>query len=127
VARLLFDHPEHEQPKLAVVERPATALAAPNVTAAMFTVAIVTVNAVVAVMVVVAVVAKPPAMAPMRIFGVWTVSGAPVSVLHSRDISLDISNVKIYLDTICACAGASSHTLGGGCEHRIPPFEGVFG
>jgi hypothetical protein len=68
-------------------------------------VAIVTVNAVVAVMVVVAVVAKPPAMAPMRIFGVWTVSGAPVSVLHSRDISLDISNVKIYLDTICACAG----------------------
>jgi hypothetical protein len=81
---LLLDHPKHEQPKLAVVERPTTALATPNVTAAMFVVAIVTVVAVFPVMVVVVVAVEPPAMAPMRMLGVWTVSGVPVSVLHHR-------------------------------------------
>jgi hypothetical protein len=100
VPRLLLDHPEHEQPKLAVVERPATALAAPNVSAAMFVVAIVTVFAVFAVMAVFVVVAMPPAVAPMHIFGAWTVSGVPLSVLHQQDITLVISIVKIYLDTI---------------------------
>jgi hypothetical protein len=81
---LLLDHPEHEQPKLSVVERPTTAFATPNVTAAMIAVAIVTVVAVFPVMVVAVVVAKTPAMAPMRILGVWTVSGVPVSVLHHQ-------------------------------------------
>jgi hypothetical protein len=37
-----------------------------------------------------------PAVAPMRVVGVWTVSTIPVSMLHGADISLDISNVKIY-------------------------------
>ncbi len=85
VTRLLDDHVENDEAKLAVVEQPAAPADRRRWSSAMSVVTGVDV----------------PVVALMRaVRVVMAVSAASVSVSHQCDISLDISEVKIYRDCI---------------------------
>jgi hypothetical protein len=93
MARLLRDHSEEQQPKLAVIEEPAAVASATTMPMAPFVVVAVTMASFVLAPFVVATVFG-------RIVGVGeeAAPAAHVSVFHIADIDRDISYVKIYLD-----------------------------